>query len=353
MTYVITGVLTLTTPSTLGGSYTTNNKIISSIANGDKVTVVSATSPDGDAFKTKTGQRATIFFATADPRAVAYVGGFSNDYGYSYSTPAAFASPQAVGYSHSGDEAIQITFGLGEMAAGAKTSLSYSTSLDYVDKEDDIEDKAEDAAGGDVVSSSGDPHMVNVNGDAFDIYRTGVWEFLRIPREADSATADLKMDANVTNMGTSEDKCTKALYITRFTIGGKWLASHAIDVRVINGKMHVSMGRLILTPSSKPRFTGSTPHGYVRVDMPTEDMVSVRIGSAMIALGVDRKPIHSYLNMQAKGVSSLGGKMGGLLGDDDHSWISMRPASCSDAYRVSHLNPAGSEELLASRVHLS
>merc|ERR1712032_1567552 len=117
------------------------------------------------------------------------------------------------------------------------------------------------------------------------------------------------------------DKCTKALYITRFTFGGKWLLSNDIDVRIFNGNMRVSMGRRVLARSAKPMFTGSTPHGYVRVDMPKEDMVSIRIGSAMIAVGVDKKPVHSYLNMQAKGVGSLGTKLGGLLGDDDHSWI--------------------------------
>jgi len=322
-----------------GGSYTTNNKIVSTRVSGDALTVVAATSPAGDAFASAVGKRSTIFFSTADDRAVAYIGGFSNEYTKSYTTAAAFATPQAKGYTHTGDEAIQITFGLSDIDAGASTEFKYSTVLQYVDSEDDIAAVAE-ATPVDTsppISASGDPHMINANGDGFDIYRTGVWEFLRMPRSAESSNADLKLEANVTNMGDEIDKCTKALYISRFSLSGHWLESHEIDARVLNGRLHVSMNHVLLKPSSKPKFLGSTPHGYARLDMPTADMFTVKIGSSMFAIGVDHKVVHHFLNMQATGVGGLGCEMGGLLGADDHSWISMRPAACSDKYTASQL----------------
>lgn len=51
-----------------GGSYTTNNKIVSTRVSGDALTVVAATSPAGDAFASAVGKRSTIFFSIADDR---------------------------------------------------------------------------------------------------------------------------------------------------------------------------------------------------------------------------------------------------------------------------------------------
>jgi len=317
----------------IGGAYSTVNTIVSTRAAGDDVTVVAASSLAGDAFFRRTGKRSTIFFSTTDDRAVAYTGGFSNDYTYSYDRPEAFATPQPKGFTRTADQAIQITFGLGEMVAGASTDLTYVTVLEYVDTEDDIAKLAVDLSVVDSpVSSSGDPHMINIKGDAFDIYRPGVWEFLRVPLQASTSSADLRIMANVTNIGDEVDKCTKALYITRFTMGGNWVSGQDIDVRVLKGEMSVSVGKKTIHASPKPQFLGKTPHGMLRLDMQKDGFLTIRIGSSLLAIGIDHRPVHKYLNLKATGLGKLGHKLGGLLGEDDHSWISMRPASCSEKY---------------------
>jgi len=316
-----------------GGEYRTDNKIIARRADGDSFTLVSATSRAGDSFFSTTGKRSTIFFMTADDRAEGFIGGFSNTYRYSYTNSAVLTTPQAKGYTHTGDEAIQITFGLGNMPAGSSTTVAYNTVLQYVDTLDDIEAIGKDVPPP-VVSSSGDPHMINIKGDAFDIYRTGVWEFLRVPREATSNIADFRIMANVSNIGDEVDRCTKALYINRFTLGGNWLNNQDLDVRVLNGAMSVYVGKTRMVASSKPFFFGKSPHGLLRLDMQRAGFMTIRIGSATIALGVDQKPVHNYLNLQATGLSNLGYSLGGLLGEDDHSWISMRPAACSQKYKT-------------------
>jgi len=332
----------------IGGAYSTVNTIVSTRAAGDDVTVVSASSKAGDAFFSRTGKRSTIFFSTTDDRAVAYTGGFSNDYKYSYDHPEAFKTPQAKGFTRTADQAIQITFGLGEMVAGASTDLTYVTALEYVDTEDDIVVIACDVTDGrPPVSSSGDPHMINIKGDAFDLYRPGVWEFLRVPLQASTNTAELRIMANVTNIGDEVDTCTKALYITRFTMGGNWVNGQDIDVRVLNGQMSVSIGKKTIQTSAKPVFVGTTPHGMLRLDMQKAGFLTIRIGSSLLAIGVDHKPEHKYLNFQATGLGKLGHRLGGLLGEDDHSWISMRPASCSQKYKSAE---PGSNFVTGSRV---
>lgn len=178
-----------------------------------------------------------------------------------------------------------------------------------------------------VVSSSGDPHMINIRGDAFDLYRTGVFEFLKMPKNAVSHDVNFKLVANVTNLGGKDNMCSKALYITRLLLDGNWFSSNMLDVRVAQGKMQVVMDGVQQEPSPMTKFIGESPFGPIGFDMKNDDLLTLRVGSARIAIGVDKK--HLFLNLQATGLKSWGGQIGGLLGEEDHSWISMRPASCS------------------------
>jgi len=124
-----------------GGSYTTDNKIVSTMYNGtgDTMTIVAATSRENDEYHNITGKRATIFFLTMDDRARVYTGNFANHEDLSYEDPEVFEKPQAKGYFRTADKAIQITFGLGDLAPGQSTSFQYATVLQYVDTLDEIE----------------------------------------------------------------------------------------------------------------------------------------------------------------------------------------------------------------------
>jgi len=137
-----------------GGAYNTNNMIVSSVSGaGDALTVVSATSDAGDSFESANGVRSSVFMITDDARCKAYIGGFSNDYDYSYNTAEAWDTPQAKGYTHYGDVAIQFTFGAGDLAPGATATFRYQTAMQYLVDESEITSCAADTWAGSKVFS--------------------------------------------------------------------------------------------------------------------------------------------------------------------------------------------------------
>jgi VCBS repeat-containing protein len=107
------------------GSYTTVNKIESTIASDGKA-VVSATSQAGDSYSTSAGSTAKILFFSSDSRANVANFGFSNSSPYAMPT-------QAAGYTNTSDSAIAIMFKGGTLAAGASVTFEYFTSLDTAD----------------------------------------------------------------------------------------------------------------------------------------------------------------------------------------------------------------------------
>ena len=53
--------------------------------------------------------------------------------------------------------------------------------------------------------------------------------------------------------------------------------------------------------------------------------VVIRIGGATIDVVRDVRPVHFFLNMQARSLSELGDNFGGILGQDDHSDYAKKP----------------------------
>lgn len=114
-----------------GGSYTTDNEIVATVAE-DGYAVVKATSL-ADNYSADTGAPATVLFYSADPRARTSIG--SN----SFQISDAYGSSMLTDLGENGqrtfteDVGISIGFEEATLAAGASTTFSYVTSLDNAD----------------------------------------------------------------------------------------------------------------------------------------------------------------------------------------------------------------------------
>jgi hypothetical protein len=85
------------------------------------------------------------------------------------------------------------------------------------------------------VGAKGDPHLVNLQGEHFDINHPGEYTLLRIPQDVEK-TAEIQVTATVT---TEYGKpCTT--YITQAEVSGSWLGNTSVQVRSYR-KFHPSM----------------------------------------------------------------------------------------------------------------
>ena len=85
-----------------------------------------------------------------------------------------------------------------------------------------------------------------------------------------------------------------------------------------------------MEPSLKPVHFGK----MVLIHMPDESQLHVGVGDTWIDVSRDIQPVHYFLNMQARSLATLGCKIGGLLGDDDHVDVSTLPSGCKKSSRV-------------------
>jgi hypothetical protein len=144
------------------------------------------------------------------------------------------------------------------------------------------------------VSGTGDPHLVNVHGQRFDLYQPGVHPLVRIPRSAGRKSA-LLVAARATRLG---DGC-KELYFTEVNVTGTW-----------------SRGRRNLTWAA-----GDTEPGRPRWRMFRQ--VGVKVVHGRTLLGT------RYLNVLVRGLNKANYAIGGLLGEDDHTAAGTPGADCA------------------------
>jgi hypothetical protein len=145
------------------------------------------------------------------------------------------------------------------------------------------------------VGGHGDPHLVNMHGERFDIMRPGRYSLLHIPRKADKKAMLLSASADVLRMGTA---CGD-MYFTAINITGQWSRGHK-KTSFIAG-------------AAPPR----TSTGWVRYQNVSLKVVHGKTGSGT-----------RYLNIFAKDINRAGYKAGGLLGEDDHTAASMEETGC-------------------------
>jgi len=183
-------------------------------------------------------------------------------------------------------------------------------------------------------SASGDPHLVNIRGQRFDIYKVGQVEFLRVPYLSKNEQANFTALATIQDVAGSTSRCKESRYITSFLFGGAWFGDRHLEVSMDRGHMNVLLGGVKMKPSPRPLLIG----GMVQAHMLDETKLQVQIGAAKIVVFRDIQPVHFFLNVQATSLGKLGYRIGGLLGEDDNAYVSTPPAECLSLFMLNTPN---------------
>jgi len=148
------------------------------------------------------------------------------------------------------------------------------------------------------VQATGDPHLLNIHGQKFDLKRPGKYTFIQIPKAAKIHHYLLR----VTALAAMEKGGACAdMYIKDVNITGKWVKAHA---------GHHDRIRFLAGHPDR----GSTWEMY--------GPISLKVAMGKTASGI------KYLNLLVKGLHKVGHSVGGLLGDTDHTLASTPSAAC-------------------------
>jgi hypothetical protein len=175
-------------------------------------------------------------------------------------------------------------------------------------------------------TASGDPHLVNTRGEHFSIFESGNVEFIRVPYELTTEEAEFTLHANIQSFGEG-DKCKEARYITGLFFDGSWFEGKPLKVSVdvthpgaTKKEMKVSFGGVPVLPSTEPIDLGNRM--FLHVHNGTNLVLNVA-GANFVA---DLQ--WYFLNVELSSLPKLAEKIGGLLGEDDHSAVSKKPLGC-------------------------
>jgi len=147
------------------------------------------------------------------------------------------------------------------------------------------------------VSAVGDPHLVNLRGERFDIYEPGSFVLVQLPRGAEPASTLLLVEAGAAVVG---GPCS--VFFQTVTISGAW------------------------TNQTEPLLFTADPHSK-----PSSTFHSVQwmqFGLVGVKVIHWRKEV-DFLDIYVKNVGQTGHTVGGLLGSDDHKELAPMPRECS------------------------
>jgi len=169
--------------------------------------------------------------------------------------------------------------------------------------------------------ASGDPHVINILGESFDIMSQGDVELIRYPQGADDNSANLVVTSRIDKLGTG---CHDT-FMKLIRVSGTWL-KEVISFRddEDTGDLLVSKGVVSWEkPIEWRRMNGSD---FFKLDdaeihFPTRKRVSLKISNTEVVVyssGRPRKGTGTFLNLDLKGFTTLKQPVGGLLGLDSH-----------------------------------
>jgi len=145
------------------------------------------------------------------------------------------------------------------------------------------------------VRAVGDPHMTNIFGQRFDLQMPGTHVLVRVPKDAEHDGLLLKIACEVKRMSAS---CAD-MYIQRLNLTGAWLEE-----------------------KGTPMLTFSAQSGEVKKQWQKIGRIEVKVVRGATKEGV------KYLNMFTKHLGKTGLRVGGLLGEDDHTTAATPMADC-------------------------
>jgi len=150
------------------------------------------------------------------------------------------------------------------------------------------------------VSGVGDPHLTNMYGQRFDLYRTGVSVLLQIPGNVGPQHALLRLEADARRMGTCSD-----VYFQTLNISGTW-TKHS--------------DRLVFFATADKKSNSMTWMRFGKIDL-------------KVVSGRTREGVR-YLNVFARHLGKTGFPVGGLLGEDDHEVAMTPPTECAHPHQM-------------------
>jgi len=147
----------------------------------------------------------------------------------------------------------------------------------------------------------GDPHLVNVFGQRFDLVKTGIHTMVTIPKRAKPHQMLLGVTAVVEQHGGAcED-----MYLMALNITGRWTHGNHKSPRLKHYSAH--------TPAHGKRSTGWVRYG---------GRVSLKV-----VWGTTKTSV-PYLNLLVRDLQHAGYAVGGLLGEDDHTEAATPRTNC-------------------------
>jgi len=201
--------------------------------------------------------------------------------------------------------------------------------------------------------AGGDPHMMNIKGEKFNIAREGYAPLVKIGSDA---SADLEVMALIESIGAQS--CRKKMFITRINASGNFLGEQIavhLPEQTDNLVFHVTIGG---KPLWSPMLSESPPKEPQEIF--TKDELSIKTlsthGEKQIGVQIKTshdlnlkivRPLHRahttpHLNFEIEGLKNMPNswQIGGLLGRDAHSYWSTRDPGCLDSKRFSRVAEA-------------
>lgn len=209
----------------------------------------------------------------------------------------------------------------------------------------------------------GDPHVVNVRGEKFSIFKLGRVTLLHLPRGSDERLALLQVEAEVA--GT--EKCS-AMYVIGLKVQGRWLeqpgypgslhfrassrgyrspgssfafnGSHGVQVgnrtmgslqelaRILPASLAEVTERNSTNPR-RPRRSSATRRERIAAVVFHFGHVELAV-SLMSTTGRGATAPVNHLELAALGLGGAGCEVGGVLGVDSHAEVAALPARCHD-----------------------
>jgi len=164
-------------------------------------------------------------------------------------------------------------------------------------------------------SSSGDPHMVNMFGEKFDVLKRGMHVLIQIPQGADPQHTLLRVEANVTG-----GKLCNYTFIKNLNITGQWTKEHRPGWPVArpDGFQYAALSHGQRAPQEQYDGKLVTHKSHLNFG-------EVKL---MIAYGKMVDSGLTYLNFRVKNLHNVTEPVGGLLGLDDYKDVSSS-ATCT------------------------
>ncbi|CAK0852143.1 unnamed protein product [Prorocentrum cordatum] len=183
------------------------------------------------------------------------------------------------------------------------------------------------------VGAKGDPHLVNLQGEHFDINHGGDFVLLRLPQDS---AKDAELELLATVQPEFKKPCTT--YITRVELSGSWLGNVSVQAtlargRAPGGRLHEPLGAEASPWQSMEAFLAdgtdlvlSAPYSNFHVSLsksqwfPKKETVQARNAPSPAKIVIRQDlPEQEHLNLAVQRVSALGRMdVGGLLGFDAH-----------------------------------